>query len=612
MKKHLHAVLFALFILGIAGTSPAQTILISENFSSGTLPAGWSQDSAGVTPVLGWSFNNPGARVISGAGFDSLFVILDSDHYGQDTSEDVYLNLPLLNASSLVSVYLVLDEQYRDWTNGFHQIEVSNNGGISWTGILSDSDATDLGYPNPVHSVYDITALAAGQSSVNIRFHYAATWGYWWALDNVVVADFTPCFGGDASSSVTYSCGTDSLSLDLIGSSGSPAYQWQVSPDGSTWTDISGATTVPYTVSQGASSYYRCVLTCGVSQFNSFPVSVPFGPSAGFAITSLNQLCNNTVTFDLSLNGASADPWLTYQWQSSPDDINWTNIPLQTSASYLGATQSVSTYYRCNVSCSNATVSSVSVYVAMNQGAFCYCDAPNSVLCTFGEFISNVSITGTSFNNTSRCDSINTLSNYSFYLPSANTSANLTRNTSYDFNVTASFDAIISVWIDFNANGNFDTSEWVQVCSTSGIDSVNTVSWVIPSTAVVGPTGMRVRSRETANANGPGDACTLMYSGETEDYVVGIEFNVGEAAYSSQGISLYPNPTSGFLNFIFSDYHGKTNVSLYDMLGNRVANEEFTNTYQANLDLSAFSNGIYFIKLENSKGLFSQKIILNK
>ena len=41
-------------------------------------------------------------------------------------------------------------------------------------------------------------------------------------------------------------------------------------------------------------------------------------------------------------------------------------------------------------------------------------------------------------------------------------------------------------------------------------------------TALTGNTGMRVRSRGNFNQNGPGDACTNMGSGETEDYVINI------------------------------------------------------------------------------------------
>ena len=101
----------------------------------------------------------------------------------------------------------------------------------------------------------------------------------------------------------------------------------------------------------------------------------------------------------------------------------------------------------------------------MNPPSLCYCDAINQVACSFGEYIENVSITGTPLDNTSYCDSSNATSNYTFYPPGPTTTANLARNTNYDINVTANFDAIISVWIDLNADGIYDASEWMQVCT---------------------------------------------------------------------------------------------------------------------------------------------------
>ena len=42
-------------------------------------------------------------------------------------------------------------------------------------------------------------------------------------------------------------------------------YQWQVSTNGTTYTNIAGATTPSLTTSQNIDSYYQCVVTCGPS-----------------------------------------------------------------------------------------------------------------------------------------------------------------------------------------------------------------------------------------------------------------------------------------------------------------------------------------------------------
>jgi subtilisin-like proprotein convertase family protein len=52
------------------------------------------------------------------------------------------------------------------------------------------------------------------------------------------------------------------------------SYQWQSSPDGSTWTDISGATTPNYTASQTSLTHYRRMLVCSGESAPSTTISV--------------------------------------------------------------------------------------------------------------------------------------------------------------------------------------------------------------------------------------------------------------------------------------------------------------------------------------------------
>jgi hypothetical protein len=82
--------------------------------------------------------------------------------------------------------------------------------------------------------------------------------------------------------------------------------------------------------------------------------------------------------------------------------------------------------------------------------------------------------------------------------------------------------AIVSVWIDYDHSGSYEPTEWTQVGTNIAGNTTGTVNITIPMTAMTGNTGMRVRSRGNFNQNGPGDACTNMGSGETEDYVINI------------------------------------------------------------------------------------------
>jgi hypothetical protein len=534
MKSILLSLKLAATFIFITIAADAQ-VLFTEDFTADALPAGWTNDSLGQPAADLWLFGNPYTRTITGAGFDTHFVIFDSDRGSTNDNIDEYASLTTSNidiSAASNSLYLELDQQYRPLsgpnTGGSSmRIEYSTDGGSNWTTIVYDSVA--LGYPNPaVHSSYSLSSII-GSPNVMLRFTWTGTWDWWWAIDNISFVSYPAC-------------------------SGAPN---------------------PGTVSGSSSA------------------------------------CNS-VNFTLTLSGADSGPNITYQWQSSPDGNTWTDI-VGAIDSTLTTSQTVATYYRCNVTCSPYTASSNSIFVDMNAPSLCYCDAVNSVACSFGEYISNVNITGTPLNNDSYCDSSNATSNYTFYPPSPTTTANLVRNTNYDINVTANFDAIISVWIDLNADGIYDASEWMQVCTTSLAGVPNTVSFAIPGTAVVGPTGMRIRSREVANPNGAGDACLTMFSGETEDYVVGIEVNVGTNEMQSiKNMAVYPNPTNGKLAVFLAENASGSTVEVFDAMGRVIKSAFVQNVLRTDFDISALTNGVYVVKVQSKGNTYTERIILNK
>lgn len=84
--------------------------------------------------------------------------------------------------------------------------------------------------------------------------------------------------------------------------------------------------------------------------------------TAGTAATSKVQVCSGE-DFALSLNGTSFATGLSYQWQSSPDNVNWTNITKGTTASFTH-TQTASTWYHAIVTCaSGGTATSAPIQV---------------------------------------------------------------------------------------------------------------------------------------------------------------------------------------------------------------------------------------------------------
>lgn len=149
------------------------------------------------------------------------------------------------------------------------------------------------------------------------------------------------------------------LNASATASMGTITYQWQSSSDGSSFSNISGATSSTYTppTTQAGTKYYRCVvtntysgdtatLTSGTAQ-----IVVSYAPAPNFVdqstISDANYWRGDTAT---TMNGsATVSPGtVSYQWQSSSDGSTWSNISGATSATYTPQTTTVgSTYYRC-------------------------------------------------------------------------------------------------------------------------------------------------------------------------------------------------------------------------------------------------------------------------
>lgn len=76
-------------------------------------------------------------------------------------------------------------------------------------------------------------------------------------------------------------------------------------------------------------------------------------------------------------------------------------------------------------------------------------------------------------------------------------------------------------------------------------------------------------------------------------------------------VSVSPNPTSGLVN-VFSRYNEKTSVSVYNNMGQEVASYNFSQAFKTQIDLSAFANGIYTIRLNSASQSVVNKVVLNK
>ncbi len=168
-----------------------------------------------------------------------------------------------------------------------------------------------------------------------------------------------------------------------------------------------------------------------------------------------------------------------------------------------------------------AAACGVMLGAALQAQPYCVTNLGGNFNCSGTDFITNVTILNTSLNNNSTCNYVNNQA-YTAFAPSGNTTCNLILGQTYSLSIFTGAQNIESFWFDFDQSGTFDPGEWTQPTTSSIANAATVATFTVPFTAVLGNTGLRVRSRAWGNPNGAGDACLNFGSGECEDYTVTI------------------------------------------------------------------------------------------
>jgi len=263
-------------------------------------------------------------------------------------------------------------------------------------------------------------------------------------------------------------------------------------------------------------------------------------PTGGHATTPITLTCTG-----YSLSGG-----IGFQWQTTSDTTTtWANISGATLSTYSFTGVTANTYFRCVVSCSYTGLSANTYATVVTFLPTPTC-IPTSASWTsessYSYGVNNISITG--FSGSTLSDAgltstprINTTTGYVARYGTIPT-VNLQQNGSYPVSLTwgtVSTYQEAQIWIDFNNDGTFQTSEEVTGVvgfSTSATTSPTTTNISIPLTAATGIHLMRVRGDWESIATTLGvapahiDPCAIAYtgiavnaySGSIADYYVNI------------------------------------------------------------------------------------------
>lgn len=179
-------------LLKATGGLVADQTIFSDNFNAATNSWTTGNTTTGGTPAnAAWSlkpypyaYNNTFTTFRSNDS--SQFYISNSDSAGSGNVTNTTLQSPAFSTVGATSAYVDFYHFYDRWTaaNDSATVELSSDG-VNWAPARTFN--ADRGTAtNFAHDTVSLNAYL-GLPNVYVRFHYTATYGFYWAIDNVTV-----------------------------------------------------------------------------------------------------------------------------------------------------------------------------------------------------------------------------------------------------------------------------------------------------------------------------------------------------------------------------------------------------------------------------------------
>lgn len=324
------------------------------------------------------------------------------------------------------------------------------------------------------------------------------------------------------------------------------------------------------------------------------PVQVQIAntPCAGFSVQYTN--CSNVVQFqDASLNNI-----FTWYWQFGDGFDSFAQNP---SHEYTQP----GTYTASLVACSTLGCDTFTqqVVISTNVGpipAVCTPSQSTALCCATGIYSVQVG----SFLHSSPG------SEEGYQDRSCALGVEIIRQVPYEVRVSTGNQQFefVSVWIDYNNNGQFEQVELILNDNNLVLHSAlfSAPAWAIKNI----PLRMRVLS-ESSSYSWPG-ACGTPNNGQMEDYYVIVRdpSNTLSPTLLSDAVEVYPNPSSNacWLSFTTS-FKGDYEITVTDELGKMIQTLSLFNDGQpVQLPIPAsLAAGTYFIHIQTSNGVIVKK-----
>lgn len=195
----------ALVFLLYSGLSVAQVSIWTEDFAGGLIGANGTWTVSGADPD--WAFSTVGTDGEWSTGTPAFasttnangFMLFDADALNQVVSPNYVarvgeLTSPAIDLSGESTVWLQYQSNFRHCcvVGTLIKVSVSGNGGSTWTDYdATNGVTTNAGSANPFIHELNISAVAALQSDVRVRFTFGdgTLTHYYWVVDDVMLFD---------------------------------------------------------------------------------------------------------------------------------------------------------------------------------------------------------------------------------------------------------------------------------------------------------------------------------------------------------------------------------------------------------------------------------------
>jgi len=330
-----------------------------------------------------------------------------------------------------------------------------------------------------------------------------------------------------------------------------------------------------------------------------------------------SSLANASATLNGSVNANNGSTTVTFEYglttaygstvNATPATVTGSTAT-SVSAAISGLTASTLYHYRVKAVNSAGTTYGADASFTTTSAPVSYCTVKGTSVKL--EWIDYVALNGMA--RTSVADA-------GYIYASANT-ASLKPGSTYTITFSAGFKRTIyteywRIWIDFNQNGTFETTEQI-VTGTSTTAANYTASFTVPSGAAIGSTRMRVLM---SDISGTTSACGTFAYGEVEDYPITVSTTAPIANPSAEGskrltdfevenVIVYPNPAKDHID-ITLNYSGENQqITLMSAKGATIKKMNATSNLTT-LDVSGLAPGVYILQIDNGEKQYTKKFV---